>query len=119
MLLSAKMRLWNWGGGYINRHVKIKCFERIQIGKDVAISENVTIWDSDAHDICQAGYRRTAPVTIGNHVWIGTNAIILKGVTIGDGAIVAAGATVNRDVPPHALVGGVPAKVLKTNMEWR
>ena len=44
---------------------------------------------------------------------------ILKGVTIGDGAIIAAGAVVNKDVPPNALVGGVPAKIIKTNVKWR
>lgn len=50
---------------------------------------------------------------IGNDVWICTNAVVLSGVTIGDGAVVAAGAVVTKDVPPYAIVGGVPAKVLK------
>jgi acetyltransferase-like isoleucine patch superfamily enzyme len=53
------------------------------------------------------------PVKIGNDVWIGTGAIILDGVNIGDGAIVAAGAVVTKNVPPYAVVGGVPAKVIK------
>lgn len=53
------------------------------------------------------------PVKIGNDVWIGTRAMILDGVTIGDGAIVAAGAVVTKDVPPYAIVGGVPAKIIK------
>jgi acetyltransferase-like isoleucine patch superfamily enzyme len=52
-------------------------------------------------------------VDIGNDVWIGTNAVILRGVTIGDGAIVAAGAVVTKDVPPYAIVGGVPAKIIR------
>lgn len=50
---------------------------------------------------------------IGNDVWIGTNVVVLSGVTIGDGAVVAAGAIVTKDVPPYAIVGGVPARVLK------
>ena len=55
-----------------------------------------------------------APIRIGKNVWVGANAVILPGVTIGDGAIVAAGAVVNRDVPENTVVGGVPAKVIRT-----
>ena len=54
-----------------------------------------------------------APIVIGRKVWIGSNATVLPGVTIGDRSIVAAGAVVNRDVPPDVIVGGVPAKVIK------
>ena len=50
---------------------------------------------------------------IGNDVWIGTDAVIMQGVTIGDGAVVAAGALVTKDVPPYAIVGGVPAKIIR------
>lgn len=58
-------------------------------------------------------------VNIGNKVWIATNAIILPGVTIGDGAIIAAGAVVTKDVPSRSMVAGVPAKVIKENVEWK
>ena len=56
---------------------------------------------------------RSVPIKIGNDVWIGCNSIILKGVTIGDGAIVAAGSVVTKDVPDYAVVGGAPAKVIR------
>ena len=54
-----------------------------------------------------------APVVIGNRVWIGCNALVLKGVRIGDGAVVAAGTVVTRDVPANSLVGGNPARVIR------
>ncbi|WP_284041531.1 CatB-related O-acetyltransferase [Polaribacter sp. Z014] len=53
------------------------------------------------------------PIKIGNDVWIGTRAIIMDGVTIGDGAVIAAGAIVTKDVPPYAVVVGIPAKIIK------
>ncbi len=106
-----------FGSGYINNKVTIDCHEKICIGNDVAISKNVTIRDSDSHQIEGEGPVK-APIQIGNHVWIGLNTTILKGVTIGDGAVVAAGAVVIQDVPPRAIVGGVPAKLIKENVVW-
>ncbi len=58
-------------------------------------------------------FSHTKPAVIGNDVWIGQNAVIMDGVHVGDGAIVAAGAVVTKDVPPYAIVGGVPARVIK------
>lgn len=116
VLKNAKLNL---GSGYINRNVKIRCYHEISIGNDVAISENVTIWDSDAHQIMGKENQMTQPISIGNHVWIGTNVTILKGVTIGDRAIIAAGSVVTRDIPAQSLAGGVPAKVIKENIQWK
>lgn len=106
------------GQGMINHNVNIACFERIEIGNDVGISENVVIRDSDNHPTAP-GAKASAPIHIGNRVWIGLNATILKGVTIGEGSIVAAGAVVTRDVPPGVMVGGVPARVIRENVDWR
>lgn len=107
------------GSGYFNSNTKIRCHHLIEIGRDVAISHDVTIMDSDAHEIVSSVHTRTAPIHIGNHVWIGTRATILKGVDIGEGAIIAAGAVVTHDVPPHSIVGGVPAKVIAENVKWK
>lgn len=107
------------GSGYIMDRLSLQCLENITIGNNVMISRNVAIRDSDSHQILDGKHVPTQPIHIGNHVWIGMNVTILKGVTIGDGAVIAAGAVVTKDVPPHTLVGGVPAKVLKENVEWK
>jgi acetyltransferase-like isoleucine patch superfamily enzyme len=105
---------------YINRSASIDCTQEIRIGDYCAISDNVQILDSDFHPITYNGETSTMskPVHVGNHVWIGRSAIILKGVTIGDGAIVGAGSVVTRDVPAGCLVAGNPARVIKENVEW-
>ena len=69
------------------------------------------------HSFKQQAYKRPASTIIGNDVWIGSLAIIKRGVIIGDGAIIAWGAVVIGDVPPYAIVGGVPAKILKYRFE--
>ncbi len=107
------------GSGFINCGAKINCYNSITIGNDVKVSEDVIIRDSDNHEIIREGYEKTKPITIGNHVWIGQRVIILKGVNIGDGAIIAAGAVVTKDVPPNTCVGGVPAKIIKENIYWK
>lgn len=113
---NAKLEI---GSGYINGYSQIVCAKKIKIGKDVAIAREVVIRDTDAHDILYEGYKKEKEVNIGNHVWIGAKAMIMKGVTIGDGAIIAAGAVVTKDVPARCLVAGVPAKVIKTDIEWK
>lgn len=104
-------------GSFINSDCKIRCHKEITIGEGCAISHDFTIMDSDAHEL--NGSRNTNPIHIGNHVWIGTRVTILNGVTVGDRAVIAAGTLVTKDVPAGALVGGVPAKVLKENVEWK
>lgn len=64
-------------------------------------------------------FEEYSPIAIGNDVWIGARAIVLDGVTIGDGAIVAAGAVVTKDVPPYAIVGGVPARIIRYRFDER
>lgn len=86
----------------------------ITIGRDCLIAERVTIRDQDHETgrrdvpMRRAGFR-SAPILIGDDVWVGAGAVILKGVTVGRGAVVAANAVVVRDVPPYQVVGGVPA----------
>ncbi len=106
-------------GGYINSNAQIVCSQRIEIGKGAAIADGVLIRDSDDHDILYEGYQKTQPIRIGEGVWIGQRATILKGVTIGDGSIIAAGAVVTHDIPANVIAGGVPARIIKENVTWK
>ena len=86
----------------------------IEIGDGALIGHNVVLATIN-HDLSPKKNRKNhyAPIKIGAHVWIGSNVTVLPGVTIGDHVVVGAGAVVTRDVPAMAVVGGVPAKVLK------
>lgn len=94
------------------------CFQDqggIEIGDNVFIGQQVVIATIN-HDLIpqKRANMLLAPVKIGNDVWIGAHATILSGVTIGNGAVIAAGAVVTKDVPENTVVGGVPAKIIKT-----
>lgn len=85
----------------------------IYIGDDVLIGHNVVLATID-HDLDPYDRQNHyAPIRIGNRVWIGSSTVITKGVTIGDGAVIAAGAVVTKDVEPNTVVGGVPAKLIR------
>jgi acetyltransferase-like isoleucine patch superfamily enzyme len=114
----------------------IQCLEKVEIGHYVGIATGVLIVDNNNHltDPVEMvkhrirvapggpGYpglgngwelSESKPIVISNAVWIGTNCAILKGVTIGEGAVVARNSVVTKDVPPYTIVGGFPAKVIK------
>ena len=86
----------------------------ITLGDGVLIGHNVVLATIN-HGLAPSENRKNhyAPIKIGSHVWIGSNATVLPGVTVGDWAVIAAGAVVTKDVPAMAVVGGVPAKILK------
>ena len=91
----------------------------VTIGNHVNLAQGITVTAlnhnfTDHHLRIDEQGVSTTPVTIGHDIWIGANAVILPGVTIGDHSVVAAGAVVTKDVPPHTLVAGVPAKIIKT-----
>jgi acetyltransferase-like isoleucine patch superfamily enzyme len=86
----------------------------IRIGRDGRIGFGARLLDADFHDLDRETAERCAPILVGERVWIGANALVLRGVSIGDDVVVAAGSVVTRDVPPRCLVAGNPARPVRT-----
>lgn len=85
----------------------------LSIGSHVSINSGVQVWTAQ-HDWESPSFAYVAaPVSIGDRAWISARVVILPGVTVGEGAVIAAGAVVTKDVEPWTLVGGVPAKFIK------
>ncbi len=122
---------------FIGGGTKFICINEIDIGNDVMFSWGCTIIDNDAHSLIWEERKmdvlewkkgleegnigvyknwknvKSSPVIINDKAWIGFNVIILKGVTIGEGAVVGAGSVVTKDVPAYTVVGGNPAKIIR------
>jgi maltose O-acetyltransferase len=101
----------------IGRDSIISAFDRVEIGNNVMIGPQFILYTTnhkiEPHlPIIEQGMRK-APVQIGDDVWIGARVIVLPGVVIGDGSVVAAGAVVTKNVKPYSIVAGVPAKKIK------
>lgn len=102
-------------------------YDKVYIGKYCSIAQNVTLGPGNHYldrvstypvfirALGESGgdFPEQQPTRIGNDVWIGNNAVIMQGITVGDGAVIAAGCVVTRDVPPYAIVAGCPGKVLR------
>jgi len=103
-------------GTYLNRNTVVVAERSVEIGRMCRIAWDVVIMDSDLHPMPGRALENR-PVVIGDDVWIGCRCIILKGVTIGAGAVIAAGSVVTKDVPPGAIAAGVPARILSTHQQ--
>jgi acetyltransferase-like isoleucine patch superfamily enzyme len=106
---------------YINPNSRILCAHAVTIGRRCAVSWRVTIFDFvGAHAVTIDGQllEDVAPIGIGDDVLIGAGATVLRGVTIGAGAVVAAASVVTNDVPPGSLVAGNPARVISAAVSW-
>jgi acetyltransferase-like isoleucine patch superfamily enzyme len=137
-LVDGELLVHDYGGTisigescYVGPGTRIWSGESLEIGDHVFIAHNATIVDTNAHQLAaseraqhyqrtvvdaqpfEKGTIETAPVKIGSHAWINFNVAILKGVTIGDGAIIGAGSVVTKDVPPYVLCAGNPARVIR------
>ena len=110
----------------VNTNCNLYSMEKISIGNRVLISYNVSIFDNNSHPLKMEDRAKhiqnpadnsrveRAEVTIEDDVWVGCNSVILKGVTIGKGSIIAAGSVVTASVQPFSIIGGAPAKVIKS-----
>jgi acetyltransferase-like isoleucine patch superfamily enzyme len=98
-------------GSFIGR-ANLYCTGGVKIGKNVNVSDGAVMITAK-HDVNSPAFEALyEPITVNDWAWIATNAIVLAGVTIGEGAVVAAGAVVTKDVLPYSIVGGNPAKVI-------
>ena len=115
---------------YLGDSSLISCAERVEIGAYTMLAHGVQVFDSNSHPLDADDRQRDqlisvgrltgerpmierAPIWIGEHCWIGINSLILKGVRIGPASVIAAGSVVTHDVPPHTLVAGNPARVIR------
>ena len=101
------------------RHCAIQCANHIRIGKNCSIANDCLVQDTNFHSKTESDGTKSAEsdeIIIGNYVWVCPKSVILPGVHIGDGAIIATGSVVTKDVPAYSMVAGVPAKVIKAGV---
>ena len=106
-------------GTYINEGTKISIRSKVTIGANCAISNDVTILDSDFHRIIGRQESVDTGIEIGNHVWVGANSTILKNVKIGNDCIIGANSVVLHDIPKGCVAVGNPARVVRRNCNWK
>lgn len=111
---------FSMGSSYVNSDARILCNNRIAIGDNCAIAWNVQLIDNDQHTHGANGEQRpnAGAIVIEDGVWIGHDVTIKKGVTVGSGAVIASNSVLTEDVPSQSMVAGVPAAVLRENVEW-
>ena len=139
VMVEGELYIFKHGGSieigefsYVGKGTLIRSGESIKIGRHVLVSHGVNIFDTNSHEVNfeeraeqymialdsgqnpEKGSVETAPVVIDDHVWISFGVTILKGIHVGEGAIIAANSVVTKDVPPFTLVAGNPAKCVKT-----
>jgi tetrahydrodipicolinate N-acetyltransferase len=114
-------RLAIGAGTFLNDSASVVCDQQVTIGADCAISWGVRIMDTDVHRLVRDGsaVANRAPVTIGDHCWIGAGAMVLKGSALGADCVVAAGSVVTRKSGSAELLIGSPARVHETDITWR
>ena len=98
---------------YMNAGTSIEAYHELTIGNDVLIGPFASIIDDDRHQVEPGAAQYKGPTIVGNNVWLGRNAAVLPGVTIGDGAVIGANSVVTKSIPPNSFAAGAPAQVLR------
>jgi acetyltransferase-like isoleucine patch superfamily enzyme len=111
--VAANAKLSMGSKVFLNNRVHISCSEKIEIGTHVDIGDECLIIDNDFHGVGD-NLPKKAPIIIEDNVWLATRVIVLKGVTIGKGSVIAAGSIVLKSIPPNSFAAGVPAKVIRS-----
>ncbi len=105
-------------GSFLSNNVSIIAMKEVRVGLNCRIGELVSIYDCDFHELdaltrnCSSG--KSERVNIGNNVWLGSRVMVLKGVSIGDNSVVAAGSIVTKSIPANVVAAGIPAKTVKS-----
>lgn len=106
----------------MNNGCSVNCLEKIEIGENTLFGEGVKLYDHN-HEYSSEKVERQkfkkAPIKIGKNCWLGSNVVVLKGVTIGDNSIVGANVTVYKDIPAHSVVVNKSESVIKSVFEFR
>lgn len=121
MIFLGRGKTLKIGRSTFTSNIKILAHDDITIGDNCIFGWECQIFSGDGHPIYQEEsiINKDVPVVIEDNVWVGSRALILKGVRVGKGSIVAAGAVVTKDVPQNCIVAGNPAKVVKENISWK
>ncbi len=111
------------GTTMVEVHIAVTENSKVIIGEDCMFANDIDIRTGDSHSVVDAGSGErlnfAGDVTIGRHVWIAPHTVVLKSVNIGENSIVASGAVVTKSCGPGVIVGGNPAKVIKTGVSWK
>lgn len=98
---------------FLNQGSLVNCGHDVRIGSNTMLADFAVVSDDDEHSL-DGGPIRRLPIVIGDNVWIGRNALVLPGVTIGDNSVIGAGSVVTHDIPADSVAVGSPAKVIRT-----
>lgn len=115
MVAHADGRIEIGNGVFINYGASISAHQLVRIGEGCQLGSYVCLMDNDYHcveDRSRPG--ESKPIQLGRNVWLGVRVIVLKGVTIGDNAVIGAGSVVTHDIPANSVAAGVPARVVRT-----